>query len=233
MVINMGYLDENTVPAKNQLKSNDSIFYENETGNGVRILFVGNSITLHAYKAEIGWYGENYGMAASSKDKDYVHLVKKYVLENDAQASFCICQASEWEVNWKNGEEQIQEFLPAREFNADIIIMRIVENCPKQEMQIDNFAKQYKKLIDYFNPNKKAKIILTTGFWKHPADEAIIKVGKDNGYVTVYLGKLEEDSTMMALGEYEHKGVSLHPGDRGMAEIARRINAEIKKFFIV
>ncbi|MCY2988855.1 MAG: glycoside hydrolase family 127 protein [Planctomycetota bacterium] len=39
-----------------------------------RILFLGNSITLHGPKADIDWTG-NWGMAASSEDKDYVHLV--------------------------------------------------------------------------------------------------------------------------------------------------------------
>ena len=39
----------------------------------------------------------------------------------------------------------------------------------------------------------------------------------------VELGDLGEDSTMRADGLFEHKGVAMHPGDRGMAAIAKRI----------
>ncbi len=39
-----------------------------------RILFLGNSLTLHGPKPEIQWTG-NWGMAASAQDKDYVHLL--------------------------------------------------------------------------------------------------------------------------------------------------------------
>ena len=39
-----------------------------------RVLFLGNSITLHGPAPAIGWTG-NWGMAASAERLDYVHLL--------------------------------------------------------------------------------------------------------------------------------------------------------------
>ena len=50
-------LKKNTVSAENQLKKNETVQFYNEDGKGTRVLIAGNSITLHDYKAEIGWYG--------------------------------------------------------------------------------------------------------------------------------------------------------------------------------
>ena len=64
-------IKKNTVQAANQLKKNEYVSFENPDGSGIRVLFVGNSITRHGAAPQIGWYND-CGMAASSKEKDYV-----------------------------------------------------------------------------------------------------------------------------------------------------------------
>jgi len=41
-----------------------------------RVLILGNSITIYSPAPQIGWYGD-WGMAAGSKDKDFVHILDK------------------------------------------------------------------------------------------------------------------------------------------------------------
>lgn len=68
----MDQMDKNTVEAKNQLKESEVVRFERLESSGLRVMFVGNSITLHGVKEDIGWMN-CWGMAASTKEKDYVH----------------------------------------------------------------------------------------------------------------------------------------------------------------
>ena len=165
-------LKKNTVKAENQLAKNQFVTFINPEGKGKRVLFVGNSITRHGVKHEIGWHND-WGMAASALEKDYVHIIAKEILPKDRDAAFCICQAAEWERNWYDGEKTFEFFRNASEFKADIIIVRLVENCPSDNYKSDLFLKEYGKLVSYLNGSGNAEIIITTGFWKHTADRAI------------------------------------------------------------
>lgn len=222
----MGALEKNTVSAYNQLQGAPFCYILGEEKEGPRVLFIGNSITLHGILPEIGWT-RLCGMAASCAEKDYVHRCMEALLASEPQTTFAIAQLAEWEREYRQGHDTLNAYAACRDFHADLIIVRVIENCPYADFQPEVFRREYKAMIDYFNPDGKARVILTTGFWKHPGDDEVKAVAAERGYPLVQLGDLGEDDEMKAIGEYVHEGVAQHPGDKGMAAIAARIMAAI------
>lgn len=218
----MNQIEKNSVSSKNQLNGNGLVTFFNNNGNGKRVLFAGNSITRHGYAPQIGW-NNDWGMAASDIEKDYVHILIKNIRQTDSDAAFCIAQVADWEREYLNGETVLDKYTDASDFGADIIIMRMIENCPYDKFDSEKFIEEYKKLMQFLDKRKKAKFIITTGFWKHTGDDAVRQVAKETGYPLVELGDLGEMDEMKAIGLFEHEGVANHPGDRGMAKIAERI----------
>lgn len=223
----MNQIEKNTVKAENQLKPNEDVTFENIQNSGKRIMFAGNSSTLHGKKPDIGW-NNVWGMAASAKEKDYVHVLESYINKVIPDASYCICQAYKWERDYPNGKEVYPIYQPARDFNSDIIVVRMVENCPWKNFDAVAFKREYVDFINFLNKSGKAKIILTTSFWKHAADEIIEQVSVQTGWPLVKINDLGEDDSMKAIGLFEHNGVANHPGDKGMKTIADRIFEVLK-----
>lgn len=226
---NFSQMKKNTVTSKHQLTDSKCVRFYHTDRHGLRILFAGNSITLHGPKADIGWDG-NWGMAASCPEKDYVHLLMNQVEKSHTDASYCICHVSDWERGYRNPDSFWETFLPAQQFDADIIILRLVENCPADGFHAEAFHKSYSDLVRFLNPNGRAKLIFTTGFWRHPGDEVIQKTAEEFESPCVELGDLGEQDEMKAVGLFWHEGVASHPGDLGMKQIAERILKELSAF---
>ena len=142
-----------------------------------------------------------------------------------------------WHGEWgmaassiENGARIHHLFENARNFNADIIVMRFVENCPQNDFNKEVFKKAVADLLQYLNPSKHAEIILTTGFWRHPVDKGIIELAEELNMPLVKLGDLGEKDEMKSIGSFKHTGVSNHPGDLGMKNIANRIFDVLKNY---
>lgn len=220
-------LKKNTVAAENQLEESEFVRLENPCGSP-KFLFAGNSITLHGVCGEIGWNGE-WGMAASARENDYVHILMAKIRQKYPDAAFCICQVAEWERRYKTGEETYKYYENAKNFCADVIIARFVENCPSECFDGTLFKEKYAGLLNFLDKSGKAKKIITTSFWRHPGDAAIAEYARENGYPLVPLGDLGEKDEMKAVGLFEHLGVANHPGDEGMKNIAERILTALRK----
>jgi hypothetical protein len=95
-----------------------------------KILFLGNSITLHGPAPAIGWTG-NWGMAASKQDKDYVHLLTTDITKAvGAQPKTMVKNIAKFEREYTTFD-LAKELKPELDFNADIVVVAIGVNIEK------------------------------------------------------------------------------------------------------
>ena len=214
-------LKKNTVSSENQLSTSKNVTFDNRNGSGRRIMFLGNSITRHGKAPQIGW-NFDHGMAASSIDKDYIHLMMSAIRKHDPDAAFCICQAADFERMYKIGDSVQHAYSSAKDFKPDVIIMRIAENVPGEKFDGELFKSMLLGFLKYLG-GENVKVILTTSFWRHPADEFIRRLAAEADLPLVELSDLGNIPEMKALGLFEHTGVANHPSDAGMKAIADRI----------
>ena len=220
----MHSIEENTVKAENQVQENENIFFLGNREGKIRIAVLGNSITLHGPSPEIGWFGL-HGMAASSEDKDYVHLLGTSLKCEGLDYCLMVNQIAEWERTFVQFD--LAKLNPIRDFSANIILFRFGENvdCRCEKKQFYNCLRQ---MTEYIAPNDAA-LVFTTCFWKNPVvDECIRELSVSTGGKLIELGDLGDDASMKAGGLFSHSGVAAHPGDRGMRVIADRIYETVR-----
>lgn len=215
----------NTVSSKAQLDSDKYVSITRREG-ARKVLFFGNSITRHAPKADIGWTGD-WGMAASSRDKDYVHLVHRAMEEQYGPTDLCIAQGAAWETSYHSTDAVLEQYYTAaRDFAADTVIIRIGENIPTAEHLKSSFKEPLRQVIKFLAGSAK-RVIVTDLFWTGPKNAVFSELAEEEGYTFVKISDLEQDEKTMAIGLFEHDGVAHHPGDYGMQCIADRITAAL------
>lgn len=219
---------KNTVKAEGQLATDHFVMLHEKPASSHRVLFVGNSITFHEYKAEIGW-ARNWGMAASAPEKDYVHQVVDALENRFGPISYGIAQVSYWECHYEDGSAILDTYYrKARDFGADLVIVRIGENIHPEMHKKNSCIPYYEDMIRFF-AGAAHQVIVTNNFWpREDLDGPFEDVAVRNGYTFCRLNDLAEDKATMALGEFEHEGVSLHPSDYGMKKIAERIVEKVE-----
>lgn len=191
------------------------------------ILIMGNSITFSAANPSIGWNG-SWGMAASTEEKDYVHLLAAKFKQSNAQAVVQATNISQFELNSATYDFD-KELKSYRDSKPDLLIIRIGENVDSKFDSVA-FAKRYQALLAYMkteNPN--LKILAAGSFWP------------DRDYINVILSRYTPYVSLSFLGNntsnyaFDMKNVSDavkgHPGDKGMQGIAETIWAKVEALY--
>ncbi len=206
------------------------------TLNADRILFLGNSLTLHGPKAEIGWVG-NWGMAASAQDKDFVHLLAAAI---DARTGGRLVleptvidgtRSAENVLNIANiVEREYATYEAARirkqlDWKANVVVVQCGENVPAKGFDAPVFQKSLMALLNDLNASSKPQIFVTGNILgRNPAlDEIKRKVcAEDPAHRTfVDFSAYQADITV--------SGPLGHPSDDGMKLIADTLLAAISK----
>ena len=213
---------ENTVSAVNQMKNSSRVYHLGSPSAKTRILVVGNSITRHGPNKDIGWE-RDWGMAASSPEKDYVHRLFAMLKEDGQDIFMRVSQCSGWERKFHQ-DDILSDYEEDRTFNADILVFRLGENILQEDAPY--LKEPMEKFIKHICPMGKA--VYTTCLWGNPiVDEIIKNIAMQRKEICID-ACFSSDKKNMALGQFAHGGVAMHPSDDGMEEIAKAIFNALK-----
>ena len=195
-------------------------------GGSVKVLFLGNSTALHGPKPEIGWTN-NWGMAASAPEKDYVHLTTRGIERHlGAKAEMRVRNVYGFECGYRTWdiEANLKEEIA---FRPDYLILGFGGNA-KDLGKPENAAawgKAVDRLIDLFTraDGSRPVVVVVGGFWPKEELDVTLRAAAKRHAAPFVKSDFAGEPGMYAKGLFWHKGVEGHPGDRGMAERARRI----------
>ncbi len=155
-------------------------------------------------------------MAASCLEKDYVHILVEKVKAYDQNVAFGIAQVAEYERDFLalRLEDRYQK---AADFHADIIIMffgaNVSRDYPNMENPEKTFGQAVEDLRNFLNPDNKAKVFISEGFYIKPKLEEEKKIlCSKYGDTFISLGDIPYQENTH--GDYNH------PNDLGMQAIA-------------
>ena len=220
---------------------------ERLAANSFKVLMIGNSIRGHGPNPSIGWPADfNWGMAASSQDKDYAHrfiyyMNKKYgegaaelcpkggVAGFEAAAAACAEYKPEDFVSYVNSFKSI-----VAQCTPDIVTIQLGENGGAAA-SADAYAKIMEQVVrGMWEVNPDIIVVMSTPFWSDDSANKVVgtyAAGKALGIQiapvnTLGQGAWSADNPYMAFDapwvtEATTGGVKAHPGDLGMDRIAQ------------
>lgn len=203
--------------------------------DGYNYLAIGNSITLHSITSF--WWNE-IGMAASSEEHDYYHLVLEYLKANNEHVMGVPYNFSVWETQSHDRDETLEYLDHYLSPDLDLVTVQLAENAS----DLSTYQEDYVSLLNHIKdkaPN--ARVLVVGDFWSNDNRDVLKQNAvKETGLEYVSLeGITDNKDYYCGLGTtvydkdgkehvVEHSGVANHPGDSGMKAIADRMIEVLK-----
>ena len=200
--------------------------------SAAKVLFLGNSITRHAPKPDIGWTGD-WGMAASAAEKDYVHLMAvELAAATGVVPRTMVSNVADFERGYESFDAEVA-LAAELAFGADLVVLAIGENVAELSTPEARagFAAAYGRLLQALQRHGKPTIVVRSCFWPNEVKDGIMRQASGAaGAVFVDLAALGRDPSHAAKAErpIDHPGVAAHPGDKGMRAIADALMAALQ-----
>jgi hypothetical protein len=192
--------------------------------NYKRILVLGNSITYHPPDPSIGWNAA-WGMAATAANKDYFSLLKDNLKEQFPELE--MIRENVYPFERKFYALNLDQYDYLKEFQADLIIIRLGENIPTEKISEWNFSESIQEFAAYLS-TASTKVLVTTTFWPNPpVNEQLHHAASQKNWEVVNIVSLGINQMYMAIGKFENEQVARHPNDVGMQAISSSLAKKI------
>lgn len=225
-------LEEQIALLNERITIKDDSIWKKDTYN---YLAIGNSITIHDYADY--WWNNECGMAASSPENDYFHLVTDGLKEKEGMVTSKAYSFIIWETLATDRAETLAFLDEYLSNDLDLITIQLGENAT----DLTTFESDYGYLIAYIKEKAPNAAIYVIGdFWiREDRDEQKERAAKNNDVTYISLDEIKENKDYMAgMGTtvydndgsehvINHNAVANHPGDKGMEYIANKILDEI------
>lgn len=196
--------------------------FRDHIGHIHKVVILGNSIVSCPPAPDLGW-NNSWGMAASAREKDFVHLLIDSIHTRKPDVAIAFRNVAAFERRYRVYDLRDLDSLRG----ADLYIIKLAENVADTAT---DFIPFYDRLIRYLDTAGGVKVIMD-GFWGNPINSPLARYAREYQYPFVRISDLSHDTSMEARGLFPDRGVSVHPGDKGMQVIETRIWDYIKVYF--
>jgi len=188
--------------------------------NAYRVLFIGDSLTYHGQTPNL--WNNDCGMAASSPNKDFVHLVAKHIQDKLGTKPVEILIN-----NGGNGKigSMLTYLTSHPDLNPSLVILQGGENDPFDA----SFQDTYKSLLTFYRAAETPYIVLGD-WWNETKSGFDHEQALTHGDAWIDLTILNKNPANSGDGgPYHVDGVAKHPNDKGMQAIGDAIDDQFDR----